>query len=483
MNASNATIECVVLNEYTVLCGDEEFASESLYKPGDWRFWLFLILYLVLVLFAGLMSGLTMGLLSLDKMSLEVLRRGGKPHQKKYATRILMIVKHHHLLLVTLLLANALAVEGMPVVLSKITNEIIAIVVSVTAVLMFGEIIPQSICTRYGLAIGYYFSPLVIGLMVVFIPIGFPLSLVLDCVLGAGHGTFFRRAELRELVKMHGATHDNKDPLSLDEVLIVKGALDMRYKKVVDAMTPLESVYMLEVTRRVDLKTMRELLEKGHSRIPVYRGSMDNICGLLLVKKLIQLDPEDCTPVQTLEGARTPPPSSLTTTPLYDQLNTFQTGRSHLNLVYQQGEHDTDLTLVGIITLEDVIEELIGEEIVDETDQYVDVHRRIAVARARLANMRHTASAPVGVRADTRGRAPARATRHLSQPTNSEASLAIPSASISSKPSLEPLMSTDASGGGLDLESVYNAATPISFEAGDTMLDESEEAPLIANIN
>ena len=85
------------------------------------------------------MSGLTMGLLSLDKMSLEVLKRGGKPKQKKYAKRILLIVKRHHLLLVTLLLANALAVEAMPVFLSKITNEIVAIIVSVTAVLLFGE--------------------------------------------------------------------------------------------------------------------------------------------------------------------------------------------------------------------------------------------------------------------------------------------------------------------------------------------------------
>ena len=80
-----------------------------------------------------------MGLLSLDKMSLEVLKRGGKDREKKYARRILIIVKRHHLLLVTLLLANAVAVEAMPVFLSKITNEVVAIVVSVTAVLIFGE--------------------------------------------------------------------------------------------------------------------------------------------------------------------------------------------------------------------------------------------------------------------------------------------------------------------------------------------------------
>ena len=85
------------------------------------------------------MSGLTIGLLSLDPMSLMVLKRGGKPKEKKYAARILFLVKRHHLLLVTLLLANAAAVEAMPIALAKITNEIVAIVVSVTAVLLFGE--------------------------------------------------------------------------------------------------------------------------------------------------------------------------------------------------------------------------------------------------------------------------------------------------------------------------------------------------------
>ena len=87
----------------------------------------------------GLMSGLTIGLLSLDILSLRVLTKSGRPRQQRHATRILNLVKRHHLLLVTLLLANAIAVESMPIFLNKITNEIVAILVSVTAVLLFGE--------------------------------------------------------------------------------------------------------------------------------------------------------------------------------------------------------------------------------------------------------------------------------------------------------------------------------------------------------
>jgi len=73
-----------------------------------------------------------------------------------------------------------------------------------------------------------------------------------------------------------------------------------------------------------------QLLEEGHSRIPVFEGERSNVCGLLLVKKLIQLDPDDGTPIRTIQGAFQAPPSCLTTTPLYEQLNQFQTGRSKL---------------------------------------------------------------------------------------------------------------------------------------------------------
>ena len=80
-----------------------------------------------------------MGLLSLDLMSLKVLQEGGTPKQQKQATKILPAVTRHHWLLVTLLLANAAAVESMPLFLDRVSNPITAIIVSVTAVLFFGE--------------------------------------------------------------------------------------------------------------------------------------------------------------------------------------------------------------------------------------------------------------------------------------------------------------------------------------------------------
>jgi ankyrin repeat/SOCS box protein 13/metal transporter CNNM len=87
-----------------------------------------------------LYAGLTVGILSLDPLTLKVVSESGATEkQRNRAKRLLPLVKRHHLVLVSLVLANAAAVEAMPVFLNGITNEVVAIVVSVTVVLFLGE--------------------------------------------------------------------------------------------------------------------------------------------------------------------------------------------------------------------------------------------------------------------------------------------------------------------------------------------------------
>ncbi|PRP83604.1 hypothetical protein PROFUN_08330 [Planoprotostelium fungivorum] len=326
-----------------------------------------------LVCTSGMMSGLTVGLLSLDQMNLQILSHSGDVKQKKYASGIIPILKNRHHLMVTLLLCNACAMEALPIFLDKLTDPVIAIIVSVTAVLLFGEIIPQALCVRYGLAIGFYTSWLVRALMYATFPISYPIGLLLDRLLGGDHGEYYKRSELKELVTMHAAV--NQGPLSIDECNIINGALDMKTKTVKDCMTSLEKVFMVGQDEVFDEIMSNNLISDGHSRVPVYRDNRNNIVGLLLVKHLLGVSTDKRMPIKQI-GLR-PLPGVLTDKPLYDMLNEFQTGRSHMATVTDSSRGE----LVGIITLEDVIEELIQEEIEDETDAMPAEEKSIKLRR------------------------------------------------------------------------------------------------------
>ncbi|KAJ0979634.1 hypothetical protein J5N97_015108 [Dioscorea zingiberensis] len=412
-----------------------------------------------LVLFAGIMSGLTLGLMSLGLVELEILQRSGTLTEKKQAATILPVVQKQHQLLVTLLLCNAAAMEALPIFLDKIFHPFVAVVLSVTFVLAFGEVIPQAICTRYGLAVGANFVWLVRVLMVVCYPIAYPIGKILDCVLGHNESALFRRAQLKALVSIHSKEAGKGGELTHDETTIISGALDLTEKTAEEAMTPIESTFSLDVNSKLDWEAIGKILARGHSRVPVYVGNPKNIIGLLLVKSLLTVRAETETPVSAVSIRRIPRvPADM---PLYDILNEFQKGSSHMaavvkakgktkalppadakksdefnetsgdsnlttpllckpeeksesvvvdidkwqnkqvngnkptslqqndasnNLVTRLSEDGEDEEVIGIITLEDVFEELLQEEIVDETDEYVDVHKRIRVAAAAAAS-------------------------------------------------------------------------------------------------
>jgi len=364
-------MNCSQISDVEILCGESIYISgltDQPIEPGSILFWIYILISILLVLFAGMASGLTIGLLSIDMMSLEIFQRSGTAKEKKYAEKIIPLVKNQHLLLVTLLLSNAIAMEALPIFLDRISTPVAAIGISVTAVLLFGEIIPQALCKKFGLAIGANLNLIVRFLILILFPISYPIAKILDRVLGESHLSRFKRTELLELVNMHSTVHQG--PLSIDETTVIIGALNLKNKTANDCMTPLEKVFMLEINSTMNLETVEQIKIQGHSRIPIYENDKQNIKGILLAKSLLGIDFEKIRTIRDLELRDMP--SCYTTSDLYGLLNQFQEGKSHMCLVKDESEK-----VIGIVTLEDIIEELIQEEILDEQDLAEEYRERM----------------------------------------------------------------------------------------------------------
>ena len=167
--------------------------------------WMYIGICLACTLMGGFMSGLTVGLASIDKLDLEIKIAIGTEEEKKAAHTVGKVVRHHHWMLCTLLLCNAAAMEALPLFLDQLLSPTLAIIVAVTAVLLFGEIIPQAIATGPSqMKIAAMACPIVLCFMYCTIFLSWPLGKLLDCVLGGEHGARrFKGHELRWLLKEH----------------------------------------------------------------------------------------------------------------------------------------------------------------------------------------------------------------------------------------------------------------------------------------
>lgn len=223
-------------------------------------------------------------------------------------------------------------------------------------------------------------SPFVLVLMYIMSPVAWPTAKLLDYLLGEDHGTIYKKAGLKTLVSLHRSMGEAGQRLHADEVTIISAVLDLKEKTVGSIMTPMDDVFTLSLDDVLDEDTMDDILSQGYSRIPVHHPDNDeNFVGMLLVKMLITYDPEDAKPVRDFALATLP--ETRPNTSCLDIVNFFQEGKSHMVLVSNHPGEDHGA--IGVVTLEDVIEELIGEEIIDESDVFINVHkaiRRIAPA-------------------------------------------------------------------------------------------------------
>ncbi|XP_031654768.1 metal transporter CNNM2 isoform X2 [Oncorhynchus kisutch] len=336
-------------------------------------FWLQVIFISMLLCLSGMFSGLNLGLMALDPMELQIVQNCGTEMEKNYAKKIEPVRSQGNYLLCSLLLGNVLVNTTLTILFDDIAGSgLIAVVMSTIGIVIFGEIVPQAICSRHGLAVGANTIFLTKFFMLLTFPASYPVSKLLDYLLGQEIGTVYNREKLLEMLRVTDPYND----LVKEELNIIQGALELRTKTVEDVMTPLRDCFMIPGDAILDFNTMSEIMESGYTRIPVFEGERSNIVDLLFVKDLAFVDPDDSTPLKTITKFYSHQLHFVfNDTRLDAMLEEFKKGKSHLAIVQRvnnEGEGDPFYEVLGIVTLEDIIEEIIKSEILDETDLYTD---------------------------------------------------------------------------------------------------------------
>uniref|UniRef100_A0A3Q3KY13 Metal transporter n=1 Tax=Mastacembelus armatus TaxID=205130 RepID=A0A3Q3KY13_9TELE len=342
-------------------------------RPPEADVWLQAGVSVLLLGLSALCSGLNISMLSLDPVELRVLQNSGTEKERKYAHKIESVRKHGNYILCTVVLGNVLTNTCFVVWMCQILGMTALSTASCTLGIFFiGEILPHSVASRHSLAIASKTLCATRLLMLVFFPIAYPVSKILDIMLHQEISNFYTREKLVAMLRVTDPYHD----LVKEELNIIQGALELRTKTVEDVLTPLSDCYMLSSDAVLDFCTMSDVMQSGFTRIPVYENERSNIVDILFVKDLAFVDPDDCTPLKTItQFYKHPMHCVFNDTKLDVMLEEFKRGKSHLAVVQRvnsEGEGDPFYEVMGIVTLEDVIEEIIKSEIVDETDLYTD---------------------------------------------------------------------------------------------------------------
>ncbi|KAL3050320.1 hypothetical protein OYC64_012370 [Pagothenia borchgrevinki] len=342
-------------------------------RPPEADVWLQAGVSVLLIGLSALCSGLNISMLALDPVELRVLQNSGTEKEQKYARKIESVRKHGNYILCTVVLGNVLTNTCFVVWMCQILGLTALSTASCTlGIFFFGEILPHSLASRHSLAIASKTLCATRLLMLVFFPIAYPVSKILDIMLHQEISNFYTREKLVAMLRVTDPYHD----LVKEELNIIQGALELRNKTVEDVLTPLSDCYMLSSDAVLDFCTMSDVMQSGFTRIPVYENEKSNIVDILFVKDLAFVDPDDCTPLKTItQFYKHPMHSVFNDTKLDVMLEEFKRGKSHLSVVQRvnsEGEGDPFYEVMGIVTLEDVIEEIIKSEIVDETDLFTD---------------------------------------------------------------------------------------------------------------
>ena len=319
------------------------------------------LILIILLVFSGLISGSEVALFSLSKSQIQ--------NQKKssYIEIVKKLLLNPDKLLATILVANNFVNIAVVILFTHIGGDLfdgvtsavlkftLEIVLATFLILLFGEILPKIYASRNNLAFSKLVAYPLLLLNIIFTPISIPMQKLSNFIkdklsLKKSNIDINQLSYALELTKPGETTKQ--------EHKILKGILSFGNTETSEVMKPRIDIHSFNNILSYD-QILKNIVKHSYSRIPVYKDDLDNIIGILYVKDLLPfLDKKEFDWLSILRKPFFIPENKK----LDDLMQEFQEKKIHLAIVVDEygGTY-------GIISLEDIIEEIVGD-ISDEFD-------------------------------------------------------------------------------------------------------------------
>ncbi len=319
-----------------------------------------LIALIILIILSGLFSATETAFSSLNPIKLKFLIEQGN----KRASKTLAMYEKFEKLLVVILVGNnivnilsaSLATLIFVDLLGQDLGVTIATVVLTTVVLIFGEITPKSIAKQLPESFAMFITPFIKMVSYIILPITFIFGLIQQ---GMNRLFKFKKQTVTEdELLTYVAEVEKQGGINANEKELIQRVIDFDALKVTEILTPRVDIQAVDITD--DIEDISDIFEStGHSRLPVYDKDLDHIIGILHYKDFIY---HVVTGKKTVKQMMKDPIFVTEYMKIVDLLHMLKTKKEHLAVV--KDEHGGTQ---GLATLEDIVEELVGD-IFDEHD-------------------------------------------------------------------------------------------------------------------
>lgn len=343
----------------------------SVTEPTTWA-WCAMAFSIVLLVCSGLASASEIAFFSLTPQHLAEISE----ERRSCDTRILQLREHSDRVLATILILNNLVNVGVIMLLNYFFMdwlhfgpgtewlEFLLLTVLLTfLLLLFGEIMPKIYSAQHTLSFARFAAPILFVMQKVFYPVS---SLLMMSKAFTDRIVSYETESLTvdDLEKAMELTNQ-KD--IAEESQMLQGIIRFGGEMAREVMTPRVDIVDLDVNTPFP-DVIKCIVENNYSRIPVYKGTVDNIQGVLYIKDLL---PHLQKPLFRWQTLIRPPYFVPETKMIDDLLRDFQQNKVHIAIVVDEFGGTS-----GIVTMEDIIEEIIGE-IDDEYDDDEKTYSRL----------------------------------------------------------------------------------------------------------